>query len=287
MKNNDLLHLLRANTLACALVCLPAGALAGVPNAADLKLTTLIDIASVKGELTALKDPTTATVVLVFLSADGKNVVERVFLGSATQLFEQKSEPSYSSYCPKGEGACDDEGWGVALFAPRAKTQNGPEATVMYNQAKNYQLFCSNAATSLMVMPASDVQALLKKATFRTSGAVHRQVALARDEAGIYYFVDRLRDDLGGQGYRVYVGKRGALKQMPLRDVAIDSGGMVFATKKGEFRLTVDTGTPTGATWNSKGKARTLKVLDLFTESYLIYRELGVYSAFGAACDEQ
>ena len=198
-------------------------------------------------------------------------------MGTSTQLFEQEIN---------GRGIDSSEKWSFAIASPRSRGFKNLEALVTFSKAK-FTVSCTTEETVPAWTPLSEAeaQAVVKKATFRTSALVHRPVVLARDEAGIYYYVDRLRDDLGGQGYRVYAGKRGALKQMPLRDVAIDSGGMVFATKKGELQLTLNT--PSGAVWNSKGKARTLKVLDLVTESYLIHRELGIYSAFGAACDEQ
>ena len=41
----------------------------------------------------------------------------------------------------------------------------------------------------------------------------------------------------GGKGYRVFVGKKGAMKQLPLTDVASDSAGDVFSTKTGDLRL--------------------------------------------------
>ena len=202
-----------------------------------------------------------------------------MFLGTATQLFEQVIN---------GRGIDSSEKWNFSIDAPRSRGSKNFDALVTFNNA-TFTLICTKDATIPALTPLSEAEAqtVLTKATFRTSGIVHRSVALARDEAGVYYYVDRLRDDLGGQGYRVYVGKRGALKLMPLRDVAIDAAGMVFATKKGEFRLTLDTGSASTATWHNKGKARALRVLNPFDESYLIHRELGVYTAFGAACDDQ
>lgn len=279
MKHFNRPILLLLSVVAWAAISRTGDVAAGVPNAADMKLTEEIDITTVKGELTALQEPVSKTVILVFHQPGQSKLIDRVFLGTPTQLFEQKLDSS-------GIMFPEDDSWDVHLFAPRAREQNSSQALLNFRGSK-YRLWCSDTPDVLTVVAAPDVQAILKSARFRTSGAVHRPVALARDDAGIYYYVDRLRDDLGGEGYRVYVGKRGALKQMPLRDVATDSAGKVFATKKGELQLTIDTGAASGAAWKSKGKSRTLKMLSLFKESYLIHRELGVYSAFGAACDEQ
>lgn len=270
---------LLAGVLALATVIRFGDAAAGVPNAADVKLTKLIDITTVKGKMTALQEPSTKTIILLFHDPERYERISRVFLGSSTQLFEQAIT---------GSGIDGSEKWHVVIAAPRSRADKNSEAVVTFNNA-TFTLWCTTDETTPALIPLSEAeaQAVLKKATFRTSGIVRRSVALARDAAGVYYYVDRLRDDLGGQGYRVYIGKRGALKQMPLRDVAIDSAGMVFATKKGEFRLTLDTGSSSTATWNNKGKALNLKVLSTFAESYLIHRELGIYTAFGAACDDQ
>jgi hypothetical protein len=266
------------NVVALAMLMRPRDVAAGVPNAADLKLTKVIDITTVTGKMTALQEPSTKTIILLFHDPERFERVNRVFLGSSTQLFEQVINAS---------GIDDSDKWSFVIAAPRSRGFKNLEALVSYYKTE-FTLSCTTEKVpALTQLSDAEAQAVLKKATFRTSALVHVPVALARDEAGVYYYVDRLRNDLGGQGYRVYVGKRGALKLMPLRDVAIDSGGMVFATKKGEFQLTLDTGSSVTATWNNKGKARTLKVLDLFNESYLIHRELGIYSAFGTACDDQ
>jgi len=70
-----------------------------------------------------------------------------------------------------------------------------------------------------------------------TSAIVRVPHVFARDDAGVYYYVDRIAKVYGGKGFRVFVGKKGAMKQLALTDVASDSEGDVFSTKTGDLRL--------------------------------------------------
>jgi hypothetical protein len=89
----------------------------------------------------------------------------------------------------------------------------------------------------------------------------------------------------GGAGYRVFVGKKGAMKQMPLTDVASDSAGEVYSTKNGDIRIVTENGKSTAA-WIKGEKRKELSVLDLDVNSHIIYSELGVYEFLGTVCDE-
>ena len=98
--------------------------------------------------------------------------------------------------------------------------------------------------------------------------------ALARDKRGNYYYVDRIRDDPGTKGFRLFVGPKGRLKPTKLVNIVSDSEGDIFSTRKGELRLVVD---KNATTWH-KGKQTTqLTTVPLQANVYLIYAELGVY----------
>lgn len=109
---------------------------------------------------------------------------------------------------------------------------------------------------------------------------------LARDDRGVYYYVDKLRDEHGGKGFRVFFGKRGKVKERSLTDIVEDAEGMIFATKTGNLRLLVPSNTLL-ASWIRGGKEQRLTVLDLRTNSNLIYTGLGLYSAeaLNTPCD--
>jgi hypothetical protein len=106
---------------------------------------------------------------------------------------------------------------------------------------------------------------------------------------GIYYYVDKLSERHGGKAYRVFVGKRGAMKQVPLVDIAMDSAGQVFSTKTGDLRLVDSFQTQDGAkkqsTWVKGSKKTELFILDLDVNSVVIFKELGIYKLVGGICD--
>jgi hypothetical protein len=112
-------------------------------------------------------------------------------------------------------------------------------------------------------------------------------LALARDDHGIYYFVDKFDPLNGGKGYRVFKGPRGALKLTRLVDIVNDSDGQIFATTKGKLRLVINKGRDMDARWIEGRKERSLTNLSLEKNRELIYGDLGVYAEdqYGSICD--
>lgn len=256
----------------------------GKPSAADLKLTKVVDVKKLKGSFSGYREPKSQTTILVYrdLAAKDDEPKRLVYSGSNTLLFEQRFR-SASEF-----GA---DGWSVSTEAPRGRSQG--EAHIQQNDKGVVHLTCNTQdddSVPLERLSSDETNAIIAKATFRTSPVVRTPATLARDDAGTYYYVDRLQKEFGGQGYRVYVGKRGALKSVPLVDVAIDTAGMVFATRTGSLRLTIEAdpqGPPSAATWVKGAKSVKLVPLNLYGSWYLIHRELGVYGAMGALCDDK
>lgn len=251
----------------------PGNAAAGAPSAADLKMTKPIDISTFKGTPVVLQDQATQTVVVVIRQEESPYLI--TFAGTRRLLFEQE-QIGFSM---------DGSTWNTVTWAPRSRFRAQANVETKDN---GFTLTCAaNDVFELTPLAPADAQAVLAKAEFRSTAILRVPAALARDETGTYYFVDQLRARFGGEGYRVFVGKRGKMKQLPLVDLAIDDAGMVFATKTGELRLTIDAGKDRSATWNVKAKTKVLKWLDPDTASYLIHRELGIYTGFGTLCDDR
>jgi hypothetical protein len=137
---------------------------------------------------------------------------------------------------------------------------------------------------------------VLAKYSFMSSLHVRGAHALARDDSGVYYFVDKL---LTGAGYRLHIGKKGAMKTMPLTDITTDPVGELFITRTGTLKISIvdekiEPGSPMTKrvltmTW-VKGERKTpLTWLDFAWGPpeilVLIYRDLGVYGALGTICD--
>jgi hypothetical protein len=146
-----------------------------------------------------------------------------------------------------------------------------------------YMVGCGDRNT--VFKPAADepAKAILSTAVFKPPRWKRRAYALARDESGTYYYVDRARDD-EVKDFRLWSGSRGQLKPLKMTNVVSDSEGDIFVTRSGELRLVLD---KHESFW-VKGKARSpLKLLPLEDNVRLIYVDLGVYAGepLGTPCD--
>ena len=178
------------------------------------------------------------------------------------------------------------DAWSLDVETPRlAETRRG---SVERKADGTFQKWCDGKDDlGLSELTGDKAKAVLDKYQFMTSAMLYVALILARDDSGVYYYVDKLRKQYGGKGYRVWVGKKGAMKLTPLTDVAIDDAGEVFATKTGELRLVHNRHDPMkeGAQWIKGGKAMPLIPLDVDVNSPLIYSDLGIYSFLGTLCD--
>jgi hypothetical protein len=144
-------------------------------------------------------------------------------------------------------------------------------------------------ANVLKQLGSEELHTLLKNA--KALPVFHTRTAhlLARDDEGTYYFVDELRSEYGGNGYRVFAGQKGAMKELAMTNVVSDSAGEIFATKGGQLKIisTSAKGSDAGKTyWLKGGKKTELTMLEPTDNRYLIYRELGIYGSLGAVCDD-
>jgi hypothetical protein len=151
---------------------------------------------------------------------------------------------------------------------------------------------CEKRKTALTMMAPDKAAALLKKAKFRDIYWVRQAHVLARDDDGIYYYVDRLADEeyVSGRkrGFRVFVGPMGQMKQLRMRNMVSDPMGEIFITTDGRLKLVTEKGrVGTEAVWvtrRGKKKKKKKKVqlttipLRTWKTGTLIYRDLGVYA---------
>lgn len=136
----------------------------------------------------------------------------------------------------------------------------------------------------LTQLSADQARKLLGKAKFFEQYWQRSSRFLARDDDGTYYFVDQLRDEAGGGGFRIFVGKKGAMKEQTMTNIVSDSAGDIFATKAGELKFITEGGK---AFWKKGSKKTELTVLPPLDNRYLIYRELGIYGVLGTVCEDQ
>ncbi|CAN5877885.1 hypothetical protein BH11MYX3_BH11MYX3_37180 [soil metagenome] len=245
----------------------------GQPKDADPKPTP-VDIKDIRDKMLVFQDRSGGTYV-VYEQGDVSSS-SRVWYGTGKTLYEQ---------VVVGRSR-DGDAWTVNTWAPRlSELRSG---SVMRKADGTFLKWCDGkddfALTQITGVKAKTV---IDKYSFVSSALMRRPHMFARDDAGIYYYVDRFDNAHGGKGYRVFVGKKGAMKQMSLTDVASDSAGQVFSTKTGDLRLvkTTDGDTKPSTKWVKGEKKTDLIPLDLDVNSPVIFKDLGIYKFTGTLCD--
>lgn len=254
--------------------------LASAVEAAPPKLKA-IDVASVVDKLAVYKDDAGNYYVSpksrAFEQSD--DAEHWVFFGDGKSMYQQRIIGSSQ----------DDHGLEWNLWSPRARdmvaaslslTDNGPHIDCRARTKDD-----GMGRRALTQLTADEAATFFKRAKFYPQ--LHQRSAhfLARDDDANYYYVDAMRDDLGGKGYRVFMGMKGAMKQLPMTNMASDSVGEIFATKSGQLKIIA--GKNGTAFWVKNGKKTELTIVPVFDNRYLIYRELGIYGSLGVVCDDQ
>jgi hypothetical protein len=172
------------------------------------------------------------------------------------------------------------------LWDPRVEALDG--VGIYLDESGKHGVYCGKKDLKLTRLAAADEKAMVAAARFVEGPFGRQEYALARDERGIYYYVDR---GLGPTfDFRLYVGPRGAMKLQKMKNVVRDSAGDVFASRSGELRLVLNKADGKREGFWVKGKKRTpLVTLPLDENEGLIYNDLGVYVGipYGSPCDDK
>ena len=196
-----------------------------------------------------------------------------VFFGDAKNLYQQRIIGA----------SLQNNAFSFTVWSPRVAS--GAQATLDTSD-KGLVLNCGSKDNRVLTqLKADEAKAFFAKATFGMRLWKRRPRFLARDDDGVYYFVDMLDEDAGGNGFRMFVGMKGAMKEMAMTNVIEDSGGAIYASKSGNLKIVVADKTDT-AFWVKGGKKTELTVLAPLENRYLIYRGLGIYGQLGVVCDD-
>ena len=225
-----------------------------------------------KAPVQVFKDAADNTYVVVGPNTQGPSV----FVGKGKQLYQQ------SRVLTSRNG----DSWSFSMWTPRV-----PEFRDGYIKRESdgtYTKSCWGADDAVLTEQTGEkAKAILEKSQFMSPFSTREGHLLARDDAGIYYYVDKYTQRYGGNGYRVFVGRKGAMKQLPLIDIANDTAGQVFSTKTGQLRLVLNS-QPAGGrgiVW-VKGQTRNALInLNVDDNGPLVYSELGLYGQLGTICD--
>ena len=250
-------------------LCLAALLGAPAPAAAGEKIDlAAADISAVKDKLKVLTDGKGHYVAVVPFGPS-----EHLYYGDGSAFFAQRVFGSSSS---------GTESFDFTFWEPRVKARY--QASFEFRDGK-FQVQCEERKTVLQPLPDPEGQAMLARARFYVPRWRHRAHALARDERGTYYYVDRVREPEDSKSFRIFAGPKGSTRKLKMVNVVSDSEGEVFATRAGDLRLVL---ARNEATW-VRGKKRTRLIpLPVEDNHVLIYTDLGVYTGqrLGTPCDD-
>jgi len=264
----------RQHLIVAGVLLVTATATAHADGKADKKHAP-IDIRAVIDKLDVYRDDTGAVLVSPKTTALRDDLDTWVFYGTGKTLYQQRVI---------GSSAIDDK-YEWFVWSPRVK---GLAQAMVSAAPSGVQIRCrqgKDGHRSLSALPPDQARAVLAKSTFLPPLWERTAHFLARDDDGVYFYVDELREEYGGKGYRVFVGKKGAMKEASMTNMVSDTAGEIYSTKTGELKIIA--GADGKAVWKKGSKKTELIVLDVSENRYLIYRDLGLYGSLGVVCDEQ
>ena len=241
------------------------------PKKKRTKVSDLVDISANKATMMVLTD------------AEGDVYVVDTVWGSGDHLTFYGEGGGKDLYQLRVFGGGADGGTGqfdYRFWSPRVESQ----ADIGRKASGEFFVQCGDVETILKKMSDGDARKVLDKGVFHRPLWKRQAHVLARDDSGTYYFVDRLRDEEGGKGHRIFAGPSGGMKELPMTNVIADSVGEIYATKKGELRMVTSN---EETSWIKGGKKATLTRVPVEPNVKLIYGDLGVYPAgLGTPCDD-
>jgi hypothetical protein len=204
----------------------------------------------------------------IFWSSDGVTFYrQRTTSGSSDGLDDDLKRLDRNFWEPRGGGFSSEAGFSYVA------------------EGKQMTMQCQSRHTPLTRLESAAATVLLAAASFKEPRWGRYAYALARDNAGRYYYVDNVREPEGAKRFRLFAGMRGAMKLQSMTNVVSDTEGDIFATKSGELRLVLS---KRDSSWVAHKKETKLIWLSVDDNHALIYNDLGVYSGepLGTPCDD-
>ncbi len=228
-----------------------------------------VDISAVAGKLVYASDGKGHTIAAIPFAEDRSN-----------HIYWSTDGKTFNALHITGGSSVGTEKFDKVFWDPRvsARWQAG-----LGMDGDGWWVQCFDRKTLFKVVDG-DARTKLTKAPHVAPTWDRQAYALARDDSGKYWFVDRGVGEKSKQ-FRVFVGQRGQLKLKPLVNVVSDSEGDIFATKEGTLRLVLG---KSESTWIAGKQHNKLVLLHLDDNRQLIYSELGPYlgQRLGTPCDD-
>jgi hypothetical protein len=239
---------------------------AGPAAAGNADQPDLIDISEYRDHMVVVHDGTGHYIIAMPVSKH----YTTLFYGDGKTFYEQRV---FGGGLDPG-----NQSMSASFWSPRVDHVSRVEQV----QGK-WSVRCGKRQTALTPLSREEARKLIDRAVFKKHPWKHAGYALSRDGRGVYYYVDQLRQEYGGKGFRLWVGPKGNMKRMQMTNIVSDSEGDIFATKTGELRLILS---KKDAAWVQKKKKKELVTVPLEQNLSLIYSELGVYLGdLGTPCD--
>jgi hypothetical protein len=252
-------------TLAVSLVWF-AGSLAHADDA--------VDVAPFKEKLRVFTDGKQRYLVFIpFTYSDDPLDYGFAFYGDGKTMHAQRRV---------GGGRDGKRAYSFSFWEPRAQS---PAQSMVNYRDQRLTITCEDRKTTLTRLSDDEARTIVDGATWLAPKWNKQAFALARDNRGVYYYVDKDRQPEDNRNFRVFKGPKGALKPQKMINVVLDANGTIFVTKQGKLRLVLDR---SEQAWIAGKAAVKLTPLDLMDNRKLIYKELGVYAGelYGTPCDD-
>ena len=182
-------------------------------------------------------------------------------------------------------GGSNGPDWSATFWEPRVTA--GWMSTFERREGK-FTLQCAKNAITFTPLDKAATAAFLGQATFHEPRWRRRAWAIARDDEGTWYFVDRTRDaeKIDSSDFRLFVGRKNKLQPLKVEDYIGDDGGQLWITPAGKFRVDVANRV---AEWIERGVRTKLVFLEIEDQAQFAYSQLGVYKGekLGTACDDR
>jgi hypothetical protein len=227
-----------------------------------------LDISAVKPKLQVVSDGKQHFIVI-----NPEEIMDEFFFyGDGKTMWSQRT-PS---------GGRNGDNFERTFWEPRVRALY--QSSFQFKDGK-YELQCDKRKTVFIRLGDDEAKALLESAKFKKPRWTHRAYALARDNTGKYFYVDKVREPEESKSFRVWAGFKGAMKPQKLTNIVSDSEGDIFATKSGSLRVVLD---KHESLWSTHGKEQKLVLLPVADNVQMIYGELGVYTGepLGTPCDD-
>ncbi len=233
------------------------------------ELPAAVDVSAARPKLQLFTDGKNHYVALIPFDVD----FDSAFYGDGKIFYQMRVV---------GGGASGTESFDRVFWDPRITAPY--KSSVSFKDGK-HEVRCEDRDTVVTPVPAEEAKTILDAAKFVKPRWNHRAYALARDDRGTYYYVDKVREPESSKSFRLFVGQRGSLKAQKMVNIVSDSGGDIFSTKNGELRLILDRG---DSRWIAGKKETKLVSLPVEDNRLLIYNDLGVYAGerLGTPCDD-